>query len=100
MGDKDRAVADYSKAVEINPQHSHAYLNRGKAFEAKGDSTRQRLCQYRRTDWFYAALTEELDPPKQLLRDFAPPAAAAQIDGDAKRYSSIVTRKYLLPLIV
>jgi hypothetical protein len=30
--------------------------------------------------------------PKQLLRDFALPAAAAQIDGDAKQYSSIVTR--------
>src|SRR6476646_42941 len=28
--------------------------------------------------------------PKRLLRDFALPAAAARIDGDAKRYSSIV----------
>jgi tetratricopeptide (TPR) repeat protein len=32
----DRAIADYSKAIEIDPLYGNAYFSRG-AFEAKGD---------------------------------------------------------------
>ena len=39
-GEIERAIADYSKAIEIDPQHSNAYFGRGSAFEAKGDYDR------------------------------------------------------------
>jgi tetratricopeptide (TPR) repeat protein len=37
MGDLDRAIADYSKAAETNPQFAPAYNNRGNAYSAKGN---------------------------------------------------------------
>jgi tetratricopeptide (TPR) repeat protein len=36
-GDLDGAIADYSKAVEINPRYAEAYANRGLARKTKGD---------------------------------------------------------------
>ncbi len=35
-GDSDKAIADYTKAIEINPQYASAYFNRGIAWYAKG----------------------------------------------------------------
>jgi tetratricopeptide (TPR) repeat protein len=34
----DRAVADYSDALKLDPKYAHAYLNRGFSFAAKGDA--------------------------------------------------------------
>jgi tetratricopeptide (TPR) repeat protein len=39
-GDNDQAIADYTKAIEINPQHVAAYNSRSKAFEARGEIDR------------------------------------------------------------
>src|SRR5262245_43440118 len=39
-GDNDRAIADLSKAIEINPKYAAAYYNRGAAYRAKGDNDR------------------------------------------------------------
>ena len=36
-GDLDGAIADYTKAIEIDPQYADAYSNRGFAKSAKGD---------------------------------------------------------------
>ena len=34
-GDLDRAIADYTKALEINPRDAKAYVNRGFAWLKK-----------------------------------------------------------------
>jgi tetratricopeptide (TPR) repeat protein len=39
-GENGRAIADYSKAIEINPRHASAYYNRGAAFRARGEIDR------------------------------------------------------------
>jgi tetratricopeptide (TPR) repeat protein len=39
-GDFDRAIADFTKAIEINPKDADAYKNRGYAYDAKGDFDR------------------------------------------------------------
>src|SRR5215510_6005154 len=36
----DRAIADYTKAIEINPQYGDAYFNRGTAYHSKRDYDR------------------------------------------------------------
>ena len=36
-GDHDRAIADFTKAIEINPHDAEAYYNRGIANQVKGD---------------------------------------------------------------
>jgi lipoprotein NlpI len=39
-GDRDRAIADYSEAVRLDPKFANAYNNRGLAYRAKGDNDR------------------------------------------------------------
>jgi len=39
-GDLDRAIADYSKAIQIRPDYDIAYYNRGNAHRGKGDFDR------------------------------------------------------------
>jgi tetratricopeptide (TPR) repeat protein len=34
----DRAIADYDKAIAINPRHADAYVNRGNAYGEKGQT--------------------------------------------------------------
>jgi tetratricopeptide (TPR) repeat protein len=36
-GDIDRAISDYSKAIELNPNYAPAYNGRGRAYISKGD---------------------------------------------------------------
>jgi tetratricopeptide (TPR) repeat protein len=38
-GEIDRAIADYSKTIEIRPDNAAAYENRGRAYASKGDYT-------------------------------------------------------------
>ena len=35
-GENDRAIADYTMAIEINPKHANAFNNRGNAYAALG----------------------------------------------------------------
>ena len=39
-GDNDRAIADYTEAIRLNPNYVNAYHNRGVAYHVKGDSDR------------------------------------------------------------
>jgi tetratricopeptide (TPR) repeat protein len=39
-GDSDRAIADYSAAIRLNPKYIQALINRGVAYWMKGDSDR------------------------------------------------------------
>jgi tetratricopeptide (TPR) repeat protein len=39
-GDLDRAIADYSEAITLDPRHGSAYHHRGMAFRDKGDLDR------------------------------------------------------------
>ncbi len=36
-GDLDRAIADYTKAIELDPKLLSAYINRGLAYDGKGN---------------------------------------------------------------
>ncbi|GIK67261.1 MAG: hypothetical protein BroJett018_50550 [Chloroflexota bacterium] len=36
-GDLDGAIADYNRAIQLNPQDAEAYTNRGVAYEKKGE---------------------------------------------------------------
>jgi tetratricopeptide (TPR) repeat protein len=38
--DYDRAIADHTAAIHLNPKESTAFINRGNAYRAKGDLTR------------------------------------------------------------
>jgi tetratricopeptide (TPR) repeat protein len=38
--DNDRALADFNKAIELDPKFAFAYNNRGIAYRAKGDNER------------------------------------------------------------
>ena len=39
-GDLDRAIADYSEAIRLDPKYAYAYNNRGNAYYDKGDHDR------------------------------------------------------------
>ena len=39
-GDIDRAISDYTKAIDLNPNYAPAYNSRGRAFTRKGDYAR------------------------------------------------------------
>ncbi len=59
-GDYDRAIADYTQAIKLDPKHAYAYYNRGVAYKNLGQTNRA-IQEYRR------AL--ELDPDLQLAKD-------------------------------
>ena len=40
QGDLDRAIADYTQAIQLNPKYAPAYYNRGSAWGNKGDFDR------------------------------------------------------------
>jgi tetratricopeptide (TPR) repeat protein len=39
-GEIDKAIADYTHAIELNPRYAAAYNSRSKAFAAKGELDR------------------------------------------------------------
>jgi len=39
-GDNDRAIADYTQAIRLNPDNDLAYINRAEAYKSKGDWNR------------------------------------------------------------
>jgi tetratricopeptide (TPR) repeat protein len=59
-GDFDRAIADYSEAIKINPNYAIAYSNRGNLLEARG-RREEAIADFRR------ALA--IDPNHRLSRD-------------------------------
>ena len=40
QSDYDRAIEDYNRAIDLNPDHADAYSNRGLVCEIKGDYDR------------------------------------------------------------
>jgi tetratricopeptide (TPR) repeat protein len=62
-GDPDRAIADFNKVIELNPNFAPAYGARGSAYETKGDPDRA-IADYRKaTELGFAPSKERL---KQL----------------------------------
>ena len=59
-GELDRAIANLSKAIALNPKYADAYNNRGRAYEKMGDKE-QAIADYRK------AL--EIDPSNQLAKN-------------------------------
>jgi len=45
LGDYEQAIQDFNKALEINPRHVSAYVNRGDSWFKKG--TKKNACN----DW-------------------------------------------------
>ena len=41
LGETDKAIADYTAAIRLDPKMASAYLGRAFAYEAKGDSDKQ-----------------------------------------------------------
>jgi tetratricopeptide (TPR) repeat protein len=39
-GDNDRAIADYTDAIKLDPEYGSAYIDRAVAWQAKGDNDR------------------------------------------------------------
>ena len=39
-GEVDKAIRDYSRAIELNPRHTAALKARSKAYEARGEFSR------------------------------------------------------------
>ena len=39
-GENDRAIADYTEAIRLDPKNANAYSNRGYAYSDKGDTDR------------------------------------------------------------
>ncbi len=39
-GDADRAIADYTATIRLDPAHANAYYNRGNSYSSKGDTER------------------------------------------------------------
>ncbi|MDR4497108.1 MAG: tetratricopeptide repeat protein [Candidatus Scalindua sp.] len=39
IGPKDKAIAEFTKAIELNPKYAEAYLQRGIAYHAKGQQS-------------------------------------------------------------
>jgi tetratricopeptide (TPR) repeat protein len=37
-GQLDRAIADYTQAIRLDPEYAEAYHNRGLAYAARGDA--------------------------------------------------------------
>ena len=50
-GDTGQAIADYSKAIQLNPTYVPAYNSRAKAFVAKGDYERAWLTRPRQQNY-------------------------------------------------
>jgi tetratricopeptide (TPR) repeat protein len=40
MGDYDKAIADYTRLIEISPRLALAYYNRGYAYYKKGENAK------------------------------------------------------------
>jgi tetratricopeptide (TPR) repeat protein len=59
-GEYDRAIADYTKAIKLDPKHAFFYNNRGIAYGKKGDR-KQAIADYRK------AL--EIDPSYQRAKN-------------------------------
>ena len=49
MGDLDRAIADFSEAVRLDPMLAAAWMNRGLAYEGKGEDARGRAADFDQT---------------------------------------------------
>ena len=72
MGDLEKAIADYSAAIQLNPVYALAYNNRGYVYEARGDK-RAAAADFRRA----LALDPALVGAKNGLKRLGEPEAVA-----------------------
>jgi tetratricopeptide (TPR) repeat protein len=70
------ALADLSRAIEIDPKHAMAFYNRGQVEEKLGDRGKA-IADYRRALTLDPAYPEPAEALKHLDRAAAPPPAPA-----------------------
>lgn len=71
-GNLDRAISDYTKAIELNPSYAPAYNGRGRAYTSKGDYTHAVADVTRASE-----LTPKLRPWPAIVK--AAPAKAKEV---------------------
>jgi tetratricopeptide (TPR) repeat protein len=64
-GDNDRAIADYNKAIELDPKHAVAYYNRGIAYSDKGDNDHA-IADFRKSLELFTKPSDREDALRQL----------------------------------
>ena len=62
-----RAIADYTKAIEISPEFADAYVGRGIVYQAGGDRERA-IADYSKAIEIKPAAFKCLPEPRQHLR--------------------------------
>ena len=45
-GDTDRAIADYTEAIRLDPKHAEAHVNRGQAYSLKREGTDRAIADF------------------------------------------------------
>ena len=70
-GEYKKAVADFDRAIAIDPSHATAWLNRGEAYRRLGDSKRaeEDTAKARQLEPGIVAAASPSPPPKELVAD-------------------------------
>lgn len=67
-GDVDRAISDFNRTIELNPNYAPAYNSRGRAYASKGDFTHAVADVTKATELAPAASPSRKDPRKSPAR--------------------------------
>ena len=81
-GDQDGAIADFSRAIELNPKLAEAYLNRGLAKSTKGDQ-----------DGAIADESQAIELNPKLAEAYLNRGGAKQTKGDLEEPSPMTIRR-------
>jgi tetratricopeptide (TPR) repeat protein len=76
-GEIDRAIADYTKAIELTPDNAAAYDNRGRAYASKGDYTHAIADVTKASELVAKATAPGVVAPRPPAAAAIPPKAAA-----------------------